>query len=111
MLPRLRALLTPTYALLAAIVVVGFIPRLVHNGYGLPYVYNYDEDTHFTSRAVEMFGKGTFDPGYYQNPSAFTYLVHLALRIRFSDLPLFGSLSHLEVPSVSQQFALDPTSI
>jgi Dolichyl-phosphate-mannose-protein mannosyltransferase len=108
---RLRALATPTYALLAVIVAAGLVPRLVNNDYGLPYVYNYDEDTHFTSRAVEMFGKGSFDPGYYQNPSAFTYLVHLALRARYSDLPAVGSLSHLDLPAVSQQFALDPTSI
>lgn len=108
---RLRTLATPTFAVLAAIVALGLIPRLVNNDYGLPYVYNYDEDTHFTSRAVEMFGRGSFDPGYYQNPSAFTYIVHLALRARYSDLPAVGSLSHLDLPAVSQQFALDPASI
>ena len=48
--------------------------RVLHNTYGLPYVYNIDEGSHFTNRAIGMFG-GNADPGYYQNPSAFTYLV------------------------------------
>ena len=76
---RLRALLTPAYAALAAILVVGLGVRVLHNTYGLPYVYNVDEGSHFTNRAVGMFG-GSADPGYFQNPSAFTYLEHLALR-------------------------------
>ena len=48
--------------------------------YGLPYVYNVDEGSHFTNRAVGMFG-GDVDPGYFQNPSAFTYLEHLAAAV------------------------------
>ena len=35
--------------------------RVWNNDYGLPYVYNYDEETHFVSKAVDMFGGG-FDP-------------------------------------------------
>jgi dolichyl-phosphate-mannose-protein mannosyltransferase len=79
---RLRAAATPAHLALAAIVVVGLALRLIHNGYGLPYVYNIDEGSHFTNRAVGMFG-GSADPGYYQNPSAYTYLIHLALRFRY----------------------------
>src|SRR2546421_5497044 len=60
-------------AALFALGIVGFYLRFRHNGYGLPFVYNYDEASHFTNRAVAMFGSD-FDPGYYQNPSGFTYL-------------------------------------
>ena len=79
---RLRALLSPAYIALAAILAVGLGVRLLHNTYGLPYVYNVDEGSHFTNRAVGMFG-GSADPGYFQNPSAFTYLEHLALRFQY----------------------------
>src|SRR3954467_859615 len=79
--------------------------RLRHNDYGLPYVYNYDEAEHFTNRAVNMFG-GNFDPRYYQNPSAFTYMVYAALRLVFATLPV-----HLEFGTISQQFRTDPTPI
>src|SRR5258708_31959211 len=37
---------------LAAIVLIGFVLRLTHIGYGLPYVYNYDEANHFTNHSV-----------------------------------------------------------
>src|SRR3954451_3649612 len=90
-------------AVLLAIVVVGFWLRLRHNGYGLPYVYNYDEATHFTNRAVTMFGDD-LDPGYYQNPSGFTYLCYLALRLVYG---VFGA--HLDHSTVIRQFSADPT--
>ena len=76
-----------------------------HHDYGLPYVYNVDEGSHFTSRAVGMFG-GDADPGYFQNPSAFTYLVHLALRLRFGGGEPFGTFD-----GVIEHFKLDPTGI
>ena len=40
--------------LLGLIVVVGLVLRLRHNGYGLPYVYNFDEAQHFVSRSVNV---------------------------------------------------------
>src|SRR5438270_13758429 len=42
------------WALLGLIVVGGLVLRLVHIGYGLPYVYNYDEATHFTNHSVNF---------------------------------------------------------
>ena len=92
-------------AVLLVIVVVGFYLRLRHNGYGLPYVYDYDEATHFTNRAVTMFGED-FDPGYYQNPSGFTYLCYLALRAVYGVLGV-----HLDHGTVIRQFAQDDTPI
>src|SRR3954451_3924098 len=86
-------------------VAVGFLLRVEHNGYGLPYVYNVDEGSHFTARAVGMLG-GDWDPGYFQNPSAFTYLGNFALRLRFGHGNPFGSFQ-----GVIDDFKLDPTAI
>jgi hypothetical protein len=91
--------------LFVLILAAGIWIRLRHNDYGLPFVYNYDEAQHFTNRAVNMFG-GSFDPGYYQNPSAYTYLVYAALRLVFAILPV-----HLHFGTISQQFRADPTPI
>jgi hypothetical protein len=90
---------------LLVIAVVGFYLRLRHNAYGLPYVYNYDEATHFTNRAVTMFGED-FDPGYYQNPSGFTYLCYVGLRLVYGLLGV-----HLDHGTVIRQFASDDTPI
>src|SRR4051812_47587140 len=92
-------------ALLLLILVVGLVLRLHNNGYGLPYVYNFDESQHFVSRSVDLFG-GSWNPGYYQNPSGYTYLVFLALKIWYG---VFGFGLHYG--SVTSQFSLDPTPI
>src|SRR4051794_6236720 len=101
--PSASALLVGGILLL--IVVAGLILRLRNHGYGLPYVYNFDESEHFVSRSVNMFG-GTWNPGYYQNPSGYTYLVFLALKLWYG---VFGA--HLKYGTVSQQFDLNPTPI
>src|SRR3954471_24873875 len=94
---RLRAAAWPVYALLALVVGVGFVLRIENNSYGLPYVYNVDEGSHFTARAVGMLG-GDWNPHYFQNPSAFTYLAHLALRFHLGK-------------SAIDSFKLNPTAI
>src|SRR5947208_11247065 len=91
--------------LLGLIVVAGLVLRLRNNGYGLPYVYNFDEAQHFVSRSVNVFG-GELDPRYYQNPSGYTYLVFLALKLWYG---IFGF--HLHYGTVAQQFLVDPTPI
>lgn len=96
---------------LAMIVGGGLAVRLINNDYGLPYVYNYDEETHFVSQAVQMFATGDLDPGYYQNPSAYTYILHAVMRVLYGGLPLFGSLADLPFGTLSRQFAFDPTSL
>src|SRR4051794_18817860 len=93
----LRAATSPAYLVLYLLLVVGFVLRVHNNSYGLPYVYNVDEGSHFTARAVGMLG-GDWNPHYFQNPSAFTYLAHLALAARFG---------HQAIDS----FKLDPTGI
>src|SRR2546423_10391506 len=92
-------------AALLLIAAAGLYLRLRHNDYGLPYVYNYDEATHFTNRAVAMFGSD-LDPGYYQNPSGFTYLVYLTLRAVYGVLGF-----HLDHGTVTAQFLSDDTPI
>jgi hypothetical protein len=67
--------------------------------HGLPYAYNADENAHFVTRAIGMFGHG-WDPQYYVNPPAYTYLAHLVLGA------WYGGRS-----GVSNAFAADPTQI
>jgi 4-amino-4-deoxy-L-arabinose transferase-like glycosyltransferase len=93
------------WGLLGLIVIAGLVLRLRNNGYGLPYVYNFDEAQHFVSYSVNVFG-GQWDPRYYQNPSGYTYLVFLALKVWYG---IFGT--HLKYGTVSQQFFEDPTPI
>src|SRR4051794_8395666 len=92
-----RAAASPAYLLLLVLVVVGFVLRVKNNNYGLPFVYNVDEGSHFTARAVGMLG-GDWNPHYFQNPSAFTYLAHFALQLRFGQAAI-------------DYFKRDPTSI
>jgi hypothetical protein len=49
---------------------------------GLPYIYNIDEADHFVPKAVRMFD-GSLNPGYFANPPAFTYVLHLAFDLWF----------------------------
>jgi dolichyl-phosphate-mannose-protein mannosyltransferase len=104
---RLRAAITPARLVLALILLAGLALRVWHNGYGLPFVWGIDEGTHFTSRSVQMFREG-FDPSYYQNPSAYTYLVYALLRVMYGPL---GSVFDLRFGNVSDQFNKDPTQI
>src|SRR4029079_3856521 len=100
-----RAVAKPAYLVLLGLLVVGFVLRVHNNDYGLPYVYNVDEGSHFTARAVSMLG-GDWNPGYFQNPSAFTYLANFALRFRFGHGNPFGSFC-----AIIEDFKLDPTDI
>ena len=102
---RLRLHLRPRHLLLAAILLTGFALRVWHNDYGLPFVWSLDEGNHFASHAVAMFRSG-LNPGYYQNPAAYTYLVYGLLRLMYGPLGF-----HLRFGNVSDQFAADPTGI
>jgi len=93
--------------ILALILLAGFALRVWHNDYGLPFVYSIDEASHFTSRAVEMFWQD-LDPGYYQNPAAYTYLVYGTLRVLYGPL---GFLFGLSYGNVTEQFDKDPGDI
>jgi 4-amino-4-deoxy-L-arabinose transferase-like glycosyltransferase len=92
---------------LALILVVGFALRVWNIDYGLPFVYSIDEGSHFTSRAVEMFWQD-LDPGYYQNPAAYTYLIYALLRAMYGPL---GFVFDLQYANVTEQFDKNPTEI
>jgi hypothetical protein len=93
--------------ILALILLAGFALRVWNNDYGLPFVYSVDEASHFASLAVEMFWED-LDPGYYQNPSAYTYLVYGLLRAMYGPL---GFLFDLDYGNVTEQFEQDPTEV
>ena len=67
---------------LLGLFVAALILRLIGLRTGLPYVYNADENSHFVPRAVGMFGHG-FNPDYFVNPPAFTYVVHFLYVLRY----------------------------
>ena len=66
--------------LLGGILLVALALRLWNIDHGLPFAYSADEAEHFVPRAVGMFDGG-LDPGYYENPSALTYLLYLVYAI------------------------------
>lgn len=93
----MRKHLTAGRLALAAILAGGLAVRLYGLHHGLPFIYHSDESQHFTRYAVRMFDDG-FNPGYFQNPTTFTYLVHVALWLRGFD-------------DIAGQYAGDPSDI
>jgi hypothetical protein len=71
--------------------------RLWSIRYGLPWVYNRDEEFHFVPVAVRFFG-GSLNPHYFENPPALTYLLYAVFRLRFHS----GGFRHV--------FAANPTA-
>ncbi len=67
--------------------------------HGLPYAYNSDENAHFVTRSIGLFGHD-WNPGYFVNPPAYTYAAHLLLGIWFGGRE-----------GVSSSFAADPTEV
>jgi 4-amino-4-deoxy-L-arabinose transferase-like glycosyltransferase len=51
---------------------------------GLPYSYNSDEATHFVPRAVAFFNHD-YNPQYFLNPPAYSYLLHLVFELWFGS--------------------------
>ncbi len=90
---------------LAGILIAGLALRLWGIRSGLPIVYNLDEYAHFTVTAVNMFGDG-LNPNYFQNPPAYTYLLHALFSIWFG-VPPIGSMG----TAVHHAFDTDPTTI
>src|SRR4051794_5443275 len=88
----------PFLGALAAVLAGGLALRLWGLRTGLPFVYNVDEGAHFVPRAIGMFGH-SYDPGYFINPPAFTYLLHLAFWVRWGG------------DGVQRVFAADPTAV
>jgi Dolichyl-phosphate-mannose-protein mannosyltransferase len=66
---------------------------------GLPYAYNSDEDAHFVPRAIGIFQLG-WNPHYFENPPAYTYLLHLVFAAWFGG-----------EAGVTHAFATNPTAV
>ncbi len=93
---RRRELHRPALVLL---LITTFLLRLWGIKQGLPYSYNSDEATHFVPRAVGFFSHD-FNPHYFLNPPAYSYLLHIVFEL------WFGSAD-----AVTRTYASDPTSV
>lgn len=93
---------------LAGILLAGLALRLWGIRSGLPIVYNLDEYAHFTVTAVNMFSDqlGKLNPNYFQNPPAYTYLLHTLFSIWFGVAPVGAAGA-----SIHRAFETDPTTI
>jgi hypothetical protein len=84
---------------LVVLLAVTLLLRLWGIKQGLPYSYNTDEATHFVPRAIAFFSHD-FNPHYFLNPPAYSYLLHIVFEL------WFGSAD-----AVSRAYATDPTSV
>ena len=53
--------------------------------HGLPFVYNVDEASNFVPTAVSYYFTDSYNPHYFINPPAFSYLLHVVLGIWFGE--------------------------
>src|SRR4051812_18670905 len=90
--------MTRTRWMLAGLVLAALGLRLWSIRRGLPWVYNRDEEFHFVPVAVRMFG-GSFNPHYFENPPALTYVLYAVFRLRF------------HAPGFRHAFAANPTAV
>jgi hypothetical protein len=84
---------------LAVLLIVTLLLRLWGIKQGLPYSYNTDEATHFVPRAIAFFSHD-FNPHYFLNPPAYSYLLHIVFEV------WFGSAD-----AVSRAYGTDPTAV
>ena len=66
----------------ALLLVAAFLLRIWGIKQGLPYAYNADENAHFVPKAIALFDHG-WNPHYFVNPPAYTYVLHLLFDIWF----------------------------
>jgi 4-amino-4-deoxy-L-arabinose transferase-like glycosyltransferase len=82
-----------------ALLICSFALRVWGARHGLPYAYNADENAHFVPKAIGLFGHG-WNPHYFVNPPAFTYLLHVVFAVWFGGRA-----------GVSDTLARDPTEV
>ncbi|HEV7918371.1 MAG TPA: glycosyltransferase family 39 protein [Solirubrobacterales bacterium] len=90
---------------LAGILIAGLLLRLWGIRHGLPVVYNLDEYAHFVVTSVKMFGGG-YNPHYFQNPPAYTYLLHVLFAFAYG-----GVIPTAAGTAVKEAFNGDPTTL
>ena len=64
----------------ALLLILAFAFRLWGISTGMPYAYLIDEGAYYVPQAVRMFRHG-YDPGWFVNPPAFTYVLHAAFAV------------------------------
>jgi hypothetical protein len=77
------------WSAVTAVLVVALLLRLWGVKQGLPYAYNLDEYGHFVPHAIGMFGHN-LSPRYFNNPPAYTYLLHFIYAIWFGGRAAIG---------------------
>jgi hypothetical protein len=82
---------SPTALVLAGIVAAALGLRLWGIKHGLPFVYNVDEASNFVPTAVGYYFTDTYDPHYFINPPAFSYLLHAVLGTWFGGKDGLGT--------------------
>ena len=97
--------LTLVGAVLLAVLVVGAALRLWSVRHGLPAVHNVDEGVHFVRSAVWFF-RGDYNPHYFLNPPAYSYLLHIVYAFSFGGIPPFGAGEE-----VIRRFKRDPSEL
>lgn len=97
--------ISPAAWTLGGILFIGLILRLWGIRHGMPVAYHLDEYAHFTEGAVNMFSSG-LNPKYFQNPPAYTYLLHALFGIAYGVSPI-GSMGE----PVKLAFEGDPSTL
>jgi len=69
---------------LGAILLFAFLLRLWGIKQGLPFSYNSDEAQHFVPKAIGFYG-GDWDPHYFLNPPAYSYLLAIVFELWFGS--------------------------
>ncbi len=96
----MRRHLTGWRLAVAAVLAVALGLRLWGITQGLPYVYNIDEAANFVPSAVGFFFTDTFNPHYFVNPPAFSYLLYLVFALWFDGKA-----------DLASAYATDPTAV
>jgi predicted secreted protein len=97
---------SPFGVALAGVLALAFGLRLWGIRHGLPFVYNVDEASNFVPTAVSYYFTDSYNPHYFINPPAFSYLLHLVLGTWFGGGWPFGAKQ-----DVGTAFATDPTGV
>ena len=96
---------SPSGLALGGILALAFGLRLWGIRHGLPFVYNVDEASNFVPTAVSYYFTDSYNPHYFINPPAFSYLLHVVLGTWFGGWPFSAE------NEVGSAFATDPSAV
>ena len=91
---------------LGAVLAGALALRLWGIKHGLPYVFNVDEASNFVPTAVSFYFTDSYNPHYFINPPAYSYLLHVVYGIWFGGGWPFGAGNE-----VGDALASDPTAV